>query len=202
MAADDIEVIHMTAVEWDQALTNSLNALGLTWEQLTEQAKTGDFSSLKARQLWLMAAGQGPNQAGEDLAARLAEAEARAEFAEGELSALRDHCARWETEKARADKAEAELAEARESRLHRDQDCYWRRRTETAESERDALEIKFADERLRTGQLADEVNQAEVERDALKAEVERLTNELGQYRLDEQYEAMATAGAYDEEDPY
>jgi hypothetical protein len=176
---DDIEVIHMTAVEWDQALTNSLNALGLTWEQLTEQAKTGDFSSLKARQLWLMAGGQGPNQAGEGLRDRLrkalepcepfdhaltekvlavlaersgdlyeqvlreirvslrqwdamgiggrpgvtladflaasvlalpavAAAEARAVFAEGELSALRDHCARWETEKARADKAEAE----------------------------------------------------------------------------------------------
>jgi hypothetical protein len=62
MAADDIEVIRMTAVEWDQALTNSLNTLGLTWEQLTEQAKMGDFSSLKARQLWLMAGGQGPNQ--------------------------------------------------------------------------------------------------------------------------------------------
>lgn len=36
----------------------------------------------------------------------------------------------------------------------------------------------------------------------LQAEVTRLTNELGQYRLDEQYEAMATAGAFDEEDPY
>ena len=50
----------------------------------------------------------------EDLPARLAEAEARAEFAEGELSALREHCARWESEKARADKAEQERDEARQ----------------------------------------------------------------------------------------
>ena len=45
--------------------------------------------------------------------ARLAQAESRAEHAEGQLSALRDHRARWELEKARADKAEAEL-----KRLH------------------------------------------------------------------------------------
>lgn len=33
-------------------------------------------------------------------------------------------------------------------------------------------------------------------------EIAQLRNELGQYRLDEQYEAMATAGAFDEEDPF
>ena len=47
------------------------------------------------------------------ITARLAEAERRAEHAEGELSALRDHSTRWETEKARADKAEAELEQYR-----------------------------------------------------------------------------------------
>lgn len=53
--SDEIEVINMTDAEWDQALASSLGEIGLTWDQLTEQAKTGGFSSLKARQLWLMA---------------------------------------------------------------------------------------------------------------------------------------------------
>jgi hypothetical protein len=91
---DDIEVIHMTAVEWDQALTNSLNDLDLTWEQLTEQAKTGDFPSLKARQLWLMAAGQGPNQAAADpgsLPRRMAEAIVSHEWDDFPRSAHGDH---------------------------------------------------------------------------------------------------------------
>jgi hypothetical protein len=44
---DDIEVIRLSPTEWDQALQNALNAL--------DQAKTGDFSSLRARKLWLMA---------------------------------------------------------------------------------------------------------------------------------------------------
>jgi hypothetical protein len=43
---------------------------------------------------------------------------------------------------------------------------------------------------------------AEEELKQAKAEIERLTHELGQHRLDERYDAMATAGAYDEEHPY
>ena len=56
---DDIEIIHLTPAEWDQALQNSLDDLDLTWEELVEQAKTGDFSSLRARKLWLMAGHRG-----------------------------------------------------------------------------------------------------------------------------------------------
>jgi hypothetical protein len=52
---DDIEVIRLSPTEWDQALQNALNALDLTWNELVNQAKTGDFSSLRARKLWLMA---------------------------------------------------------------------------------------------------------------------------------------------------
>lgn len=56
---DDIEVIHLTPAEWDQALQNSLDDLDMTWEDLVEQAETGDFSSLRARKLWLMAGHRG-----------------------------------------------------------------------------------------------------------------------------------------------
>ncbi len=52
---DDIEVIVLSPEEWDKALQKSLSKLGLTWEQLVDQAKTDDFSSLDARKLWLMA---------------------------------------------------------------------------------------------------------------------------------------------------
>jgi hypothetical protein len=56
---DGIEVIRLSPDEWDEALHNSLDALHMTWEELVEQAKIGDFSSLRARKLWLMAGHRG-----------------------------------------------------------------------------------------------------------------------------------------------
>jgi hypothetical protein len=56
---DDIEIIRMTAAEWDTALAASLADLGLTWEQLAAQARYGEFESLEARKLWLMAGHRG-----------------------------------------------------------------------------------------------------------------------------------------------
>jgi hypothetical protein len=56
---DDIEVIVWSPEEWDQALQRSLDKLGLTWQELVEQAENNDFSSLDARKLWLMAGHRG-----------------------------------------------------------------------------------------------------------------------------------------------
>lgn len=50
---DDIEVIALSDRQWEKAARRSLKALGLTWDQLAEQARTGDFSSWRTRQLWL-----------------------------------------------------------------------------------------------------------------------------------------------------
>ena len=53
MMEDDVEVIVLTQQEWDDAVANSLNELGLTYEELAEQAAADDFSSWRARKLWL-----------------------------------------------------------------------------------------------------------------------------------------------------
>lgn len=50
---DDIEIITLTEQEWDCAVRNTLREAGLTYDQLAEQARTGDFASLRARKLWL-----------------------------------------------------------------------------------------------------------------------------------------------------
>ena len=50
---DEVEVIVLTQQEWDDAVTNSLAELGLTYEELEAQAAAGDFVSWRARKLWL-----------------------------------------------------------------------------------------------------------------------------------------------------
>jgi hypothetical protein len=50
---DDIEVIVLSSDEWDRAVRRSLKKLNLTYDELAEQARTGDFSSWRARKLWL-----------------------------------------------------------------------------------------------------------------------------------------------------
>lgn len=55
----DVGVIYMSAADWDRALQNSLDKLGITWDELVRMAEVRDFSSLKARQLWLMAGHRG-----------------------------------------------------------------------------------------------------------------------------------------------
>jgi ribosome-binding protein aMBF1 (putative translation factor) len=49
----DVEVIEITDQEYDQAVRSALRELGLTYAQLREQARRGDFKSGRARRLWL-----------------------------------------------------------------------------------------------------------------------------------------------------
>lgn len=52
-AVDDVEVIELDRAEYDRAVQSSLRAVGLTYGQLAGEARTGHFSSLRARKLWL-----------------------------------------------------------------------------------------------------------------------------------------------------
>jgi hypothetical protein len=48
------EVIDMTRDEFAAAAEASLEQLGLTYQQLEEQARSGDFASPTARSLWVV----------------------------------------------------------------------------------------------------------------------------------------------------
>jgi hypothetical protein len=50
---DGVEIVYPSQYEYDMALYNSLADLGLTYKLLAEQARTGNFSCEKARELWL-----------------------------------------------------------------------------------------------------------------------------------------------------
>ena len=50
---DDIEVIEISDGEYQQAVAEGLREVGLTYAQLREQARKGDFDSGQARRLWL-----------------------------------------------------------------------------------------------------------------------------------------------------
>jgi hypothetical protein len=52
----DPEVIEWSPEEWDEAVRAALDKLGLTLDQLRDQATNGSFSSVEARKLWLMIA--------------------------------------------------------------------------------------------------------------------------------------------------
>lgn len=47
------EVIEVSADEYQRAVNRELADVGLTYNQLRRQAKSGKFSSLRARKLWL-----------------------------------------------------------------------------------------------------------------------------------------------------
>ncbi len=49
----DVEVIEVSQAEYRRAREAALRELGLTYEQLAEQARAGRFTSLRARKLWL-----------------------------------------------------------------------------------------------------------------------------------------------------
>jgi hypothetical protein len=49
----EVEVIELDRAGYDQAVASSLKDAGLTYGQLASQARTGQFSSLRARKLWL-----------------------------------------------------------------------------------------------------------------------------------------------------
>ncbi|HXW86640.1 MAG TPA: hypothetical protein VEJ42_00125 [Streptosporangiaceae bacterium] len=51
--AADAEVIRMSRADYRRARDAALREVGLTYRQLAEQARTGTFSSLRARKLWL-----------------------------------------------------------------------------------------------------------------------------------------------------
>lgn len=51
--SDDTEVIEVSQAEYRRARESALRELGLTYEELAAQARSGRFSSLRARKLWL-----------------------------------------------------------------------------------------------------------------------------------------------------
>jgi hypothetical protein len=57
MVMQGVEVIEMTREEWDRQAQVELDQLGLTYEELAEQARTREFSCEGARRLWLVIGG-------------------------------------------------------------------------------------------------------------------------------------------------
>jgi hypothetical protein len=49
---EEVEVVEFTREEWDAVVASDLARLGLTYEELAEQARTEDFSSESARWMW------------------------------------------------------------------------------------------------------------------------------------------------------
>jgi hypothetical protein len=54
----DVEVIELTREEWYACVAADLARLGLTYEELAEQARTEDFSSDSARWIWMVVGGR------------------------------------------------------------------------------------------------------------------------------------------------
>jgi hypothetical protein len=57
MVMQGVEVIEMTREEFDRQAGIELDQLGLTYEELAEQARTREFSCDRARGLWLVIGG-------------------------------------------------------------------------------------------------------------------------------------------------
>lgn len=51
--SEQVEVIELDREEFCHAVEASLRDAGLTYRQLARQARTGQFTSLRARKLWL-----------------------------------------------------------------------------------------------------------------------------------------------------
>jgi hypothetical protein len=51
--AEEVEVIKVSPAEYRRAREAALRELGLTYRELQAQARTGRFTSLRARKLWL-----------------------------------------------------------------------------------------------------------------------------------------------------
>lgn len=60
--SNDVEVIQVSPTEYRRARDAALKELGLTYRELAAQARTGRFTSLRARKLWL-AIGRRPRSA-------------------------------------------------------------------------------------------------------------------------------------------
>lgn len=50
----DVEVISMSTEEWKASAQRALEKLGLTYDELKQQAESGRFDSIEARKLWMM----------------------------------------------------------------------------------------------------------------------------------------------------
>lgn len=46
-------VIEMNPTEWRDAVNRALKRLGLTYDELADQARHREFSSIEARKLWV-----------------------------------------------------------------------------------------------------------------------------------------------------
>jgi hypothetical protein len=53
----EVEVIELNRGEWDALVAAELARLGLTYEELAEQARSDDFSCMDARRVWLAIGG-------------------------------------------------------------------------------------------------------------------------------------------------
>lgn len=57
VSEEDVEVVVLTPAEQRRAVQRALNELGLTREELREQARQGRFVSVRAQQLWVATGG-------------------------------------------------------------------------------------------------------------------------------------------------
>src|SRR5690606_3230771 len=61
LSADPEPVVHdLDPAEWHDAVTSGLQRLGLTYDELADQASRGQFSSVEARKLWIAIGGAEP----------------------------------------------------------------------------------------------------------------------------------------------
>lgn len=59
---DPVAVVRPTREEWDQFTAGELADLGLTYADLAEQARTGQYQSTSARHLWILIGGKDERQ--------------------------------------------------------------------------------------------------------------------------------------------
>ncbi len=52
-----VGVVEMSQEEWQAAVKSALERLGLTYEELSRQASSRNFSSLDAQKLWVIIGG-------------------------------------------------------------------------------------------------------------------------------------------------
>jgi len=53
-----VDVITMSAAEYDAEVDRALECLGLTYEQLADQARRSEFSTFQAEKLWMAFGGE------------------------------------------------------------------------------------------------------------------------------------------------
>ncbi|HZN71523.1 MAG TPA: hypothetical protein VFC00_07555 [Micromonosporaceae bacterium] len=59
-STSSVELTEMSAAEWKAAVKRGLDRIGLTYDELADQAKTRDFSSVEALKLWVAIGGKRP----------------------------------------------------------------------------------------------------------------------------------------------